>query len=351
MKVAIDVSPLSSDHKVRGVGFYLKNLQQALLRYFPQHDYTFFTKKIEIPKDTDVIHYPYFDPFFISLPLINKAKTVVTVHDMTPLLFPNDFPSGLKGQVKWWIQKRLLQGVDAIITDSRSSKKDIATIINIPKEKIFVSYLAAGEEFKRMSNSKWQMSNIKHKYHLPENFALYVGDATANKNLPRIVKAALLANVPLVLVGKAIASQNYDRDNPWNKDLIEVQGLIQTNTEHFFPLGFVGESELVNLYHQARVFVMPSLYEGFGLPILEAMSCGCPVVTSKEGSLPEVAGDAALYVDAYSIESIAGGLQQVISDKKSAKELREKGLQQSSKFSWKQTAKETIDIYTKVLSS
>src|SRR5579872_7086795 len=105
MKIAIDISPLSSGHKVRGVGFYLQHLKDALMKYFPEHEYIWFEKPSEIPKDVDLVHYPYFDPFSLTLPFKRLQKTVVTVHDLTPLIFPEDFPSGFKGTLKWRLQR------------------------------------------------------------------------------------------------------------------------------------------------------------------------------------------------------------------------------------------------------
>src|SRR5579863_3748182 len=145
MRIAIDVSPLQSGHKVRGVGFYLTYLKKALLEYYPEHEYIFFHQGEKIDKSIDLIHFPYFDPFFMTLPFIKTHKTVVTVHDLTPLVFPEYFPAGIKGNLIWQTQRFNLKNVDGILTDSRSSKKDIERIINIPSEKITVAYLAAGE--------------------------------------------------------------------------------------------------------------------------------------------------------------------------------------------------------------
>ena len=122
MKIAIDISPLQSGHKVRGVGFYLTYLKKALLTYYPDNDYTFFHQGEEIDKSVDLVHYPYFDPFFMTLPLIKKRKTVVTVHDLTPLVFPEHFPAGMKGNLRWQLQKYNLRHVDGIIADSEASK-------------------------------------------------------------------------------------------------------------------------------------------------------------------------------------------------------------------------------------
>jgi len=349
MQVAIDVSPLETghflQHRVRGTGFYLEHLKKALVKYFPENEYTFFTRSKKLPENVDLVHIPYFEPFFLTLPRTNKFKTVVTVHDLTPLVFPKEFPSGIKGKLKWQIQKKRLRNADHIITDSESSKKDIAKYARISENKISVVYLAAGEEFKKLENGKWK-EEIRKKYNLPEKFALYVGDVTWNKNLPRIIRAVKKTNMQLVIVGKAVIDENFDRSNTWNKDLAKVQNLIKENT-NIKPLGFLSTEDLVALYNLADVFLMPSLYEGFGLPILEAMACGCPVLTSKEGSLREVAGDVAYFVDPYNEDDIASSLQLLEKDEELKSKLSEKGLRQAKNFSWEQTAKNTIDAYKK----
>ncbi len=289
MKIVIDVSPLSDartlSHKVRGTGFYIENLKNSLTKYFPKNLYYFLSKLTELSEEYDVIHIPYFEPFFLTLPANNLKKTVVTVHDLTPLIFSSHFPSGIKGKLRWLIQKKRLQAVAHIITDSEASKKDIMRICKVPEKKIQVIYLAAGEMYKKISLSARERSKLLETYALPQEFALYVGDATWNKNLPRLVCSCKKAGIPLVLVGKTISEENFDHTNPWNKDLITVQQLAKEN-KNIVRLGFVPTEDLVRIYNIATVFVMPSLYEGFGLPILEAMKSGCPVVTTKEGSIP-----------------------------------------------------------------
>ncbi len=349
MKIAFDISPLSTGHKYRGTGFYTLHLKEALEKYFPQHEYTFFTDKKDIPQNVDVIHYPYFDPFSLSIPLSYAKKTIVTVLDLTPIVFPKAFPAGIRGNLFWQLQKRSLGKIAGIVTDSISAKNDIVRLTGIRNEKISVAYLAAGEGFTRFKILDFRIKEMQKKYHLPEKFALYVGDVTWNKNLPRIVEAAKDANIPLIIVGKALVEENYDRAHPWNQDLVKVQSIIKTTT-NIRAVGFVPDEDLVALYNMATVCVMPSLYEGFGLPILEAMACGCPVVTSSEGSLSEVAGDGAYFVDPRSVESITKGLQEVFSSSVLQKSLSQKGLVQAKKFSWKKTAEETIQAYEKIHS-
>lgn len=350
MNIAIDISPLTTghflQHRVRGTGFYLEHLRDALLQFFPQHQYSFFQRGEAIVKDATIVHFPYFEPFFPTLPFRKKRKQIVTVHDLTPLVFPKHFPPGIKGNIRWLLQKRALVRSDAIITDSESSKKDIIRFVGVPDTKVHRVYLAAGEEFRQVDKRKTKKT-LHDKYGLPDRFALYVGDATWNKNLPRLIKAVKKIRIPLVMTGKALLDKNIDVHNMWNKDLIEAQTLAENDTS-IIRLGFVPAEDLVSLYNAATVFVMPSLYEGFGLPILEAMACGCPVVTSKEGSIPEVAGDAAFFVDAYNIDSIAAGIEEVFLSAALQKTLSAKGLEHYRKFSWKKTALDTVDVYKSV---
>lgn len=354
MRIAIDSSPLQSGHSIRGVGFYVRNLQKHLVEYDKENKYDFLDDINKVGK-LDLLHIPYFDPFFVHLPLIKKNKLVITVHDLTPLVFPDKFPVGVKGSLKWNINKQLLNRADAIITDSNSSAKDIHRITGIPKNKIHTVYLAAGPEFKQIvdrgsssgSSLRSNIHDLRSKYKLPEQFVLYVGDVTANKNLPRLIDAIKETNLTLVLVGKSIASNDYDATNPWNRDLAEIQEKMKGD-KRFITLGFVDQEDLVKLYNIANVFVMPSIYEGFGLPVLEAMQSGCPVVTTKGGSLPEIAGDAAHYVDANDTTSIANGLSEVLSSNKLRAELIKKGLKQSQKFTWKQTIEATVRVYESI---
>lgn len=349
MKIALDISPLHKEkylqHRVRGTGFYIRSLKDAFMEYFPRNNYVFFTKGEKLPNNLDVVHFPYFEPFFLSLPFIKNCKNVVTVHDLTPLVFPEHFPSGIRGRIKWFFQKIALQKVDAIITDSKSSKNDIIKYTNIPDEKVHVVYLAADKQFRQVNNDK-RKHELKKKYHLPEEFVLYVGDVTWNKNLPRLLTAMENVGVPIVMVGKALKEVNFDKNNPWNSDVAIVQKMAKDNKE-IILLGFVPTEELVLLYNVATVFAMPSLYEGFGLPILEAMSCGCPVVTTRGGSLKEVAGDAAVYVNAYNPIDITKGIQEILENRSKREYLRQKGFVQVKKFSWKKTAQDTMKVYEK----
>jgi glycosyltransferase involved in cell wall biosynthesis len=347
MKIAIDVSPLSSGHKVRGVGFYIEYLKRSLLKYFPDNEYKFFTKDEELDKTVDLVHYPYFDPFFLTVPITKKYKRIVTVHDLTPIIFPNHFPPGVKGKIIWKIQKYNLKTVNGLLTDSYTSQKDIASILKIKKKKINVAHLAAGEEFKKLEAGRWRNMILK-KYNLPEKFVLYVGDVTWNKNIPGLIEAIKEINLTLVIVGKALSENKIATQNAWDKDLITAQKMMEGD-KRFIRLGFVPTPDLVALYNIATVFVFPSIYEGFGLPVLEAMQSGCPVVLSREGTMKEIGENAASYVNPFNINSIANGIGEVFFTKKLQNKLSEKGLVQAKKFSWEKTAQKTIEAYKKVL--
>lgn len=343
MKVAIVVpgSERALMHRVRGSGVYASNLTEALKRNYPNDSFVVCTSK-NIPQ-ADITHFLYFEPFFRTLPIFKKNKTVVTVHDLIPFVFPKNFPIGIKGNMKWQVQRFALNNCDAIITDSEASKKDIERYAGVGENKINVVYLAAGDNFRKKSKA----SNIRKKYGLPDKFVLYVGDVTWNKNLPRLMEAALEKGLPLVMVGKALITKNFDRKNPWNQDLLKVQKIAKN--KNIFILGFIEDNDLIDLYNSARVFAMPSLYEGFGLPVIEAMSCGCPVVTSKKGSLEEIAGNAAYYVDPYSKDSIAKGVSEVFFNNSLNSKLSQKGLEEAERFSWRKTAGDTHSVYKKLL--
>lgn len=346
MKIAI-VNPEKHFlfHRVRGTGFYIRNLENSLQKFDKNNSYFSCTSN-SIPRGVDIIHYPYFEPFFLTLPLFEKRKIVVTVHDLIPLVFPKNFPKGLKGKLRWEIQKILLKKTNAVITDSRNSKNDIIKYTGLKGEKIHSIYLAAGDQFGKMSSEK--VKQTINKFNLPERFILYVGDVTWNKNLPTLIEAVNLSNLPLVMVGKALVDENFDRKNPWNKDLARVIDLAKNN-DRIKRIGFVSDSDLVSLYNAATVFAMPSIYEGFGLPILEAMSSGSPVVTSRGGSIPEIAGDAAFYVNPNDPNNMAEGLKKVFQNEKIRSELRKKGFDQVKKFSWEKTARQTIEVYKSIL--
>lgn len=349
MKVAIDISPLRSASKYRGIGKYTEKLIEALKK-LPVEDFRLLLLEGEsVPADCDLVHYPFFDLFSLTLPLVKPKPTVVTVHDVIPLLFPRRYPSGWRGRFKLAVQKFSLKGATAIITDSHNSKRDIAGYLAYPQERIFVVYLGPSEDFVS-APSRAAIMGVKNKYRLPDKFALYVGDVNYNKNIPCLVRACQKIGLPLVIVGRQAAEKNFDRSHPENQDLVWLQEKIKEQEKpSIFALGYIPEKELLAVYLLAVVYCQVSLSEGFGFPPLTAMNCGCPVIASRRGSLPEVCGAAAFYVDPEDEESLARGIKRLITDDKTRRNLIAEGFRQVKKFTWQKTARQTYEIYKKLV--
>jgi len=345
VKVALDISPLKGGHRYRGIGAYTQNLSQALKKLKKKDFQLQLIANGFIPKDCDLIHHPFFDLFFQTLPLRKKKPTVVTIHDVIPLVFPQHFPIGIKGYLKLQIQKISLKGVKAVITDSENSRRDIFKYLKYPQEKIYVVPLAAGESFKLIKD-KNPLLKIKQKFNLPERFILYVGDVNYNKNILGLVKAFAKINsqeldLKLVLVGKAFA----DKQLKETKQISQLVKRLKLAKKVIF-LDWIAPEDLVAVYNLATVYCQPSFYEGFGLPVLEAMACGCPVVAAQTSSLPEICGQAAVMFNPRNTESMRKAIKKAMEKKM---ELIQRGLKQAKKFSWAKTAQKTYEVYQKVV--
>ena len=339
MKIGINVNCLNSASQFRGIGFYTRRLI-AELEKIPSVQLIKFDQKLSEP--VDLIHYPGFNPFHFSLPLINHYPYVVTVHDLTPLKFPDRFPPGIKGKVRWLLQKKQLQSARALITDSEASKKDIVKFVDISAGKVHVVYLAADKIFKTKKSA--------NKFSLPDKFVLYVGDVNYNKNLPLLAQTCLSLNFPLVVVGKQAIDKNFNRNHPENQDLIKFQALAAANPQKIITLGYVKTEDLVAIYNLATVFAQPSLAEGFGLPVLEAFACGCPVITSSNTSLAEISGQAALLINPRDQSQLAYALKSLWLNPNLRTKYTHLGQAQIKQFSWEVTAQNTIKIYDQVLA-
>lgn len=355
MKIAINILPLKTAHKDRGIGFYTSNLLENLKKD-PEIDIQEFTGISEV-KQADVVHYPWFDFFFHTLPINKKFKTVVTIHDVIPLMFPVQYPVGIKGKYFFLLQKLALKNCKRIITDSNISKIDISKYLKQEGKKISVIHLAANENFKIQTDTK--LIHIKRKYHLPERFILYVGDANWVKNLPFLIegfrelsKINNFSDVALVLINGVFLKNLENIDHPELKDLKRINELIKYNNleDKVIKPGDLDLDELISFYNLATVYVQPSLYEGFGLPILEAFSCGVPVLSSNRGSLMEVGGDAALYFDPTRMDQFVSLLIDIMNDKSLRNKISKLGIQRAAKFSWDKVIDETKKVYSKVIN-
>lgn len=356
MKIAINIHPLKSGHKDRGIGFYTSNLIENLKK-----DQSLkileFTDLSEVKK-ADLVHYPWFDFFLHTLPIKKRFQTIVTIHDVIPLLFPTQQPVGLKGKFNFVLQKVSLKNCKNIITDSKVSQDDIAKYLSICKEKISVVHLAANENFKPLNDTK--LLYTKRKYNLPDRFLLYVGDANWVKNLPFAVKGFKnliqdpdFKNVKLALVGGVFLKKVENIDHPELESLKEVNQLIRDNNleKNIIRPGDLDLEELISFYNLATLYVQPSLYEGFGLPLIEAFSCGTPVISSNRGSLTEIGGDAAVYFDPENLHQFTVTLKEVLRDKSLRERLSKLGFKQADKYSWKKVAEETKSVYLKAINN
>lgn len=344
MKVAL-VKPQLAGHKMRGTGVYTDCLYHELRK---QNNISVsLVKTGESFDNFDIVHFPYFDPFFLTLPIVKKKPTVVTIHDLIPLSFPKFFPRGVRGKLKWVLQKLSTRNVSAVITDSKASKKDIINYLKINRKKIQVIYLGVREEFRQIQSEK-RLSATKLKLSLPSDFILNVGDVNYNKNILGIIKAfkqiiEKFPNLKLVFVG-----QGFIDNSP---QLEEIKKLLnKLNLEKkVIRLGHIKLDNLVGLYNLAKVYLQPSFAEGFGLPVAEAMACGTPVVASNISCLLEVTGSAALLVDAGNPNQIAKGVIDLLQDEDKYKDLVQKGLARAKQFTWEKCARETMRIYERVL--
>lgn len=353
MRIAISILPLKTAHKDRGTGFYTSNLV-ANLKKDQQIQIQEFLHSSEV-KEADIIHYPWFDFFFHTLPIRKKLKTIVTVHDVIPLMFPQKYPTGYKGKFNLFLQKLALKSSSHILTDSNVSKSDISRYLQINENKISAIHLAANNNFKIQPYTK--LIYVKRKYKLPDRFLLYVGDANWVKNLPflikgfeKVLKVPGLEDVNLILVGAVFLKNVENINHPELRDLKQVNELISTPNvkSNIIKAGDLDLDDLVSFYNLATVYIQPSLYEGFGLPLIEAFSSGTPVMSSDRGSLKEIGGDAAVYFNPDNLNQFAAILVEVLRDRALQKRLSKLGLIQGKKYSWERVAEETKMIYSKV---
>lgn len=349
MKVAIDISPLSSGHKGRGVGTYTRELVAALKRH--KSGLEFIITDQPESEAADLVHYPYFDLFFRTLPLIKKTKTVVTIHDVIPLVYPEFFPSGIKGYWRYQVQRLSLTSVRAVVTDSSASKSDIHTYLSVPAAKITPVHLAASDTFKPTTIT--EHNRLKKKYSLPDEFFLFVGSINYNKNLPMLIRAvAELNQIPLVINTRTdIYSTETEKQTRIVLEQVR-QTLRQVPDNLVKIVTMVDLEDLVCLYSAAKFYVQPSLHEGFGLPVLESLQTGTPVIASQTSSLPEVGGQVAIYFDPTNQTDLVDKLRLSLDMKPTDyKSLINQGFDWSKKFSWDKTARETIKVYQSVLES
>lgn len=347
MKIAVDIKAQLTESKFRGAGYYTKNLFEALENYDRDNSYARWDSSKKLTKNFDLLIIPYFFPFNISLPIRKKIKTIVVIHDLIPLKFPDKFPAGLRGSLIWQLQRYLLKKVDAIITDSHVSQNDIINIVKVSSDKIFVVYPTVSTKFVPLTNNS-HLKKIKDKYGLTDEFILYVGDCNWNKNIPSLIRACQKLNINLVLVGKVFSERRIDLNHPWNKSLKEVNKLTKNN-KLVKKTGFVEEDDLMAIYNLASLYVQPSYYEGFGLSMVEAMKCGCPVLSSEGGSLKEIGGQDLLYFDPDNVDELTNKIKQVYFNPNLKKRLRTAGFLRAKQYAALNLVNNLKNVYRQII--
>lgn len=366
-----------------GIGTYIRNLIHALARVDQKNRYVLVTSAAEAPllaglpaqfevaaygaADTRLLEHASF-PLFLHrfgaevyhiplnrVPFFMPRPYVVTIHDMASLLF--DQQGGFRRNLRRYLFRRGLRRADKVMAVSASTRRDVVNILGIPSERVRLVYSAPAAEFfwhGRAADARAagprteerERLRILERYQIHYPFLLYAGNIRPQKNIPRLVEAFAVvrgelahhpkyADLRLIIIGDQIAR------NPAVRRAV-VHSRVETCARF---LGFVPFDTLRIFYECAAAFVFPSLYEGFGLPPLEAMASGTPVVTSNVSSLPEAVGDAAVLVNPENVFDIARGIRDLLLDDDLRHRLILKGKEQAARFSWERTAREVIEVY------
>ena len=302
--------------------------------------------KLPIPVEAcigavDVFHSPDF-----LLPPVRHAKTVLTIHDLSFFTTPETAHPGLRDFLAQAVPRAVARA-DHLLADSQSTKNDLVEYLQVPAQRITVVYPGVDPRFRPLDQAT--VAGLRARYHLDQPFILAVGTLQPRKNYVRLIQAYAhlrdldeeLRDVKLVIAGS----------EGWLFEEIyaTVQHLGLEKQVRF--MAYFPDADLPALYNAAAVLAMPSLYEGFGFPVLEALACGTPVVTSDVSSLPEVAGDAALLVPPLDVEALSTALHRLLTDTALRARLRERGLIQAQRFRWQQAAQTTLAVYQHLVSA
>jgi glycosyltransferase involved in cell wall biosynthesis len=307
----------------------------------PQIRYGWFLRKLE----ADLFHIP-----LNAVPLLMPKPYLVTIHDMSTLLFASQL--GYRNRLRHFYLRRGLLRADRVMAVSQATCRDVEAVLGIPASRMRVVYNAPDPTFHAPADSPAARVNIQRvldRYRIHYPFLLYVGRTNPQKNIPRLVEAfavlrgeiqehPVYRDLRLLIIGDEISRYPALR-----------HAVIQSRVEDTVRfLGFVPIDTLRAFYQAASAFVFPSLYEGFGLPPLEAMACGTPVVCSSVSSLPEVVGDAAEIVNPENVFDIARGMREVLLNWARRSQLVERGFEQARRFSWERTAQQVLDTYEEI---
>jgi len=355
MKIGIDIQ--STVGKKTGIGFYTEHL---LNEFKQEKSIDFYGYSSPIKTDLNSLQRMYWEnislermakkdkvdilhvPGFAGPLRKGKYKKITTVHDLIGIIFPENLGAMSRFYWKKWLPA-CIKNSDAIISVSEYTKQDIIRLLNIPAEKIHVVLSAAEKKFVPISQQE-QLDKIQQKYHLPDKFILNVGSVEPRKNIPGLIKAFASyvkesqSDLNLVIVGK----------KDWGYDKAYQVATEEEILSRIVFTDYVYDEDLPTIYNLAEFFVLPSFYEGFGLPVLEAMSCGRPVICSNVSSLPEISQDAAILIDPHSVSDLKEALRRLDSSKEIREEYSSRALKRAKEFSWEDAAAKTVEVYKKI---
>lgn len=323
---------LGNEEEIRKYDKNVKVIPYEAPIYSPKEQ-MFFPSKAAKAVQIDIMHFPHY-----NVPASYRGKYVVTVHDLTHIVLPEFLGNKAKYYYARFLMGHALKNADHVFTVSENSKKDIIKYFNTPEEKISITYNAIDSDFRVKEEN--EIHYLHGKFRIPENKKkiLYVGNLKPHKNLITLLKALKEMkrdDVVLLLVGKAFKSVDLDKQE---REMGIYQQVIHT--------GMVSKEELIDLYNLADVFVFPSLYEGFGIPPLEAMACGTPVIAADNSSIPEVVGEAAILVAGKDEKKMAEKINAVLDQENLRNELVQKGFLRIKKYSWTDTVNQVQRIIT-----
>jgi glycosyltransferase involved in cell wall biosynthesis len=286
------------------------------------------------------------DIFFVQFnaPRHIECKLVTAVHDLSFEHLPETFRWHEAPRMRYAIRRTALRS-DHVVACSEYSRQDIIQTYKLPESRVTTVHLAAPDFLQKVTAPE-RLNAIRDKYALPNDFILGVGSIQPRKNLERLIAAyAIVARKnpipPLVLVGK----------KAWLHESSVDAAMMHGVADRVIFTGFVPDEDLAALYTAATIFVYPSLFEGFGLPPLEAMACGAPVITSNRTSLPEVVGDAGIMIDPYDVAAIADAMERLLADAQLRFIMSARGIERAKTFSWEKTARETLNVFERVMSA
>lgn len=346
ISIGLNVNSISGTHGGRGTGTYTRLLRDELKK-MEMISVIDFTQIDDVIDRCDIFHFPYFDPFFLTLPKITNKPFIVTVHDLIPLAYPEHFYPGIRGKIKWFIQRNRIRKSSAIITDSIASKKDIIRFLSFPPELVHVIPLAPEPIYNRIIGKSLEVTEELRLEDISP-FVLYIGDINWNKNIFGLLEALLITQEKgykfnMVFVGRAFLDMSIDEAR-------KIQQFVYENnlTQCVNFLGFVPDEKLKILMKKAMCVAQVSFAEGFGLPLINALSMGAITLTSNQTSLLEIAGPSIL-VNPFEAQSIADGLIAANNMPEKNRILTRKTAQSyASHYSWMETATQTAKVYETV---